>query len=93
MTDLRRWWRLVRGFMAGAALSWTAVPYVLRRRRALEGLFALDLYLGLRGLEPVPPGERLWLLPYVVPQILAWRRRWRLWDDSLETANLAHLGH
>ncbi len=90
------WWRLlaqVRGFMAGAALSWTAVPYLLRRRREMEELFVLDLYLGLLGLEPVPPQERLWLIPYVVPQILAWRRRLRLWDDSLETANLAHIGH
>ena len=82
----------VRAFMAGAALSWTAVPYLLHRRRELEQVFVLELYLGLRGLSPVPPSQRLWLLPFVVPQVLSWHRL-RLWDDSLETANFAHLGH
>ncbi len=80
-------------FMFGAALSWVAVPYRLRRRNSLTQMLVLDFYLGLVGLTPIPPSRRLWLLPYVVPQVMSWHRLWRLWDDSLETANLAHIGH
>lgn len=90
-------WEEVRSavfaFMFGAALSWVAVPYRLRHREGMTQMLALDLYLDLVGLSPIPASRRLWLLPYVVPQILSWHRRWRLWDDSLETANLAHIGH
>jgi hypothetical protein len=83
----------VRGFVFGAALSWTSVPYLLLRRHENERLFSLALYLNLRGLSPLPPRYRLWMLLQVTPQILYWRRRLTLWDESLETADLKHIGH
>ena len=80
-------------FVSGTALSWTSVPYILRRRRETENLFMFGLILNLNGLSPLPSRYRLWLLLEVVPQILYWRRKLLLWDDSLETADLKHLGH
>ena len=90
---LQRFFANLREFVAGAALSWTSVPYLLKRRKETESLFVLSTLLDLWGLSPLPPHARLWILPYVVPQILYWRRRLRLWDDALETADLKHLGH
>jgi hypothetical protein len=49
--------------------------------------------MGLWGVPPLLPNRRLFLLPHVIPQILYWRRRLALWDESLETADLKHLGH
>jgi len=51
------------------------------------------LILNMNGLSPLPSRHRLWLLSEVIPQILYWRRKLLLWDDSLETADLKHLGH
>ncbi len=93
MNAAKRALQLVREFMLGAAISWVSVPYLLRRRRTMENLFALDGYLIITGLSPAPPSARLWLLPYMVPQITSWQRRLRLWDESLETVDLAHIGH
>ena len=94
---IRAWFQrsigAVREFLAGAALSWAAVPYVLHRRRETENLFILMTLLGLVGNSPIPLRQRLFLLPYVVPQIMSWRRRLALWDDSLEMADLRHIGH
>jgi hypothetical protein len=86
-------WDTLHEFIAGAALSWASVPYVLRRRQETEKLFMLMTLMELTGSPPMPPPHRLFLLPYVVPQILYWRRRLALWDDSLETADLKHIGH
>jgi len=83
----------MREFTAGAAMSWTAPPYLLRRRRDTDNLFILFTLLNLWGDLPMPPTRRLWLLPHVLPQIMYWRRRLLLWDDSLETADLKHIGH
>jgi hypothetical protein len=90
---LSRFYTTLREFVAGAALSWTSVPYLLKRRKETENLFIIATLLDLWGLSPQPPSRRLWMLPYVVPQILYWKRRLRLWDDALETADLKHLGH
>jgi hypothetical protein len=83
----------VRAFVAGAALSWTSVPYLLRRRHETENLFILMTLLQMRGLSPLPPSRRLIMLPYVMPQILYWKRKLKLWDEVLETADLKHIGH
>ena len=83
----------IREFVAGAALSWTSVPYLLKRRHETENLFVFQLLFDLHGISPVPPDMRLWMLPHVVPQILYWRRRLALWDEALETADLKHIGH
>ncbi|MGD2158998.1 MAG: hypothetical protein PVG14_19610 [Anaerolineales bacterium] len=90
---IRRMLASVREFMAGAALSWTAPPYILKRRRETENLFILLTLLNYWGTSPLLPQHRLLILPYVVPQILYWRRRLSLWDDALETADLKHIGH
>jgi hypothetical protein len=84
---------LLHEFIAGAALSWAATPFVLKRRQETENLFMLATILSIWGDSPLPPTSRLFLLPYTIPQILYWRRRLLLWDDSLETADLKHLGH
>jgi hypothetical protein len=79
--------------MAGAALSWTSVPYLLKRRKETENLFIIFTLMELWGIAPFSPYKRLFMLPHVVPQILYWRRRLALWDDALETADLKHIGH
>ena len=90
---VRRFINWLHEFVSGTALSWTSVPYILRRRKETENLFMLALILNMKGLSPLPSRYRLWLLLEVVPQILYWRRKLLLWDDSLETADLKHLGH
>ena len=89
----RRLWAWLHEFMTGAALSWIAVPLVLKRRDETERLFFFAFLMQAEGLPVLPPRERLFLLPNLVPHIMAWRRRLRLWDDSLETVDLKHIGH
>ena len=79
--------------MYGAAKSWVDVPYQLRRREELEHIFVALMLSEQVGMPLAPPDLRLRLLPYLIPQILYWKRRMRLWDDQLEMANLRHLGH
>jgi len=86
-------WRKAHEFLLGAALSWVLVPIRLKRRDETERLFILIMLLQSEGLAPLPPRQRLFMLPYLVPHIMKWRRRLHLWDDSLETADLKHLGH
>ncbi len=83
----------VSEFLFGAALSFIMPPYVIRRRDELERLFILNITTDLLGIPVIPSPHHLRLLPFVVPQIMLWRRRLALWDDSLETADLKHLGH
>lgn len=90
---IKRIYDLANEFLFGAAISWAAVPYQLRRRKVYEEVFALHLLLASRGLQPLPPSHRLFLLPFFVPQILYWRHRLALWDEALDTADLRHLGH
>jgi hypothetical protein len=93
LTFIQRISNVLHEFVAGTALSWTSVPYLLKRRKETENLFILMTLLDLMGTTPLPPRDRLMMLPHVVPQILYWRRRLALWDDSLETADLKHIGH
>jgi len=90
---LSRWLDTLRSFLFGAAISWIAPPYLLRRRRETERMFVLLMESSLLGIPLLPPRTRLGILPYAVPGILAWKRRLRLWDDSLEMADLKHIGH
>lgn len=80
-------------FMFGAAMSWVLVPYTLKRRAELERIFIFLTASYLEGVPVMPPSAALRLLPYLVPQILYWRRRLALWDEALESADLKHLGH
>ncbi len=90
---LRYLYDLANEFLFGAALSWASVPYQLKRRKEFEEIFVLHTLMSLWGVPPLLPSRRLFLLPHVIPQILYWRRRLALWDESLETADLKHLGH
>lgn len=80
-------------FVSGTALSWTYVPYILRRRKETKNLFMLALILNIRGLSHLSSRYRLWLLLEVIPQILYWQSKLLPWDDSRETTDLKHLGH
>lgn len=83
----------IAAFFLGAAMSWVSVPYILQRRTELERLFILMTTGDLMGIPLQPPPSSLWLLPFMVPHILRWRRHLKLWDADLETAHLKHLGH
>ncbi len=90
---MRRWLSILRGFIFGTAISWVAPPYLIRRRDETERLFVLLMESHLLGMPVLPWRTRLFLLPYAIPGILTWKRRLRLWDDSLEMADLKHIGH
>lgn len=79
--------------MFGAAMSWVLAPHLLKRRQELERLFMLVTTGDLMGASLMPPLNRLRLLPFMVPQILYWRRRLALWDEELEGVDLKHIGH
>ncbi|GAB4522492.1 MAG: hypothetical protein Fur0018_04340 [Anaerolineales bacterium] len=83
----------LRAFMFGAAISWIAPPYLLARRREEEAFFIFLMQTSLLGMPILPSRRRLILLPYVIPNILNWKRRIKLWDDSLDTVDLKHIGH
>lgn len=83
----------VTEFMFGAAMSWVMVPYQFKRRAELERLFMLMTVSELMGVPLSPPPNGLRLLPFLVPQILYWRRRRALWDEEMELVDLKHLGH
>lgn len=90
---LTRLWVWVSGFLYGTAMSWVMAPHTLKRRKDLEQIFMLVTAGELMGFSLSPPLTGLRLLPFVVPQILYWRRRLLLWDDQLESADLRHIGH
>lgn len=90
-----RWrlWKLhVDDFFFGAAMSWVMMPHTLRQRQELERIFALESGSRLLGLPLLPGVYRLKLLPYLVPNLLYWRRL-TIFDRELEGADLKHLGH
>ncbi len=80
--------------MFGAAISWIAPPFLLeRRQQEEETFFAFIMQTDLLGMPILPTRRRLILLPYLIPSILNWKRRLPLWDDSLATVDLRHIGH
>jgi len=46
----------------------------LRRREVMERLFLLTLTAEMAGLITAPPRVALGILPFLVPQILTWKR-------------------
>jgi hypothetical protein len=80
-------------FLFGAAMSWVMVPHLLKRRAELERLFILLTASDLLGAPVGPQPGGLWLLPFVVPQIMYWRRRLALWGEEMEVIDLRHIGH
>jgi hypothetical protein len=73
---LRRWtWIKVLGeVLYGMALH-DMVRNVQRSRASMEHLFILITMGDLVGVPILPPYYSLRLLPYVVPEINAWKRR------------------
>ena len=84
---------IVTQFMFGAARSWVMAPHTARFRAELERLLAMMIGWDAVGLPFAPPRDKLRLLPFLVPQILYWRRRLVLWDENLEGLDLKHIGH
>jgi hypothetical protein len=49
--------------------------HAIERRAALENIFLLTLAGDMIGVPVIPPYYSLRLLPYVVPDIVSWKRR------------------
>ncbi len=49
--------------------------HALEMRASLENLFMMSILGDMLGLPVLPPYYSLRILPYVVPQIAAWKRR------------------
>ncbi len=58
----------------------------------MEHPFALMATTSLLGIPLLPPSDRLKLLPYLMPNLLSWRRM-SIFDQVLEGADLRYLGH
>ena len=71
---LVRLFNTVREVMYGMA-SHDMSRYALRTRASMEHLFILITMGDLLGVPILPPYYSLRLLPYVVPEINAWKRR------------------
>lgn len=92
---MRRWRFLkqqVKAFFFGAAMSWVMAPHTLRMRKELERIFALESGARFLGLPLLPGVYSLRMLPYLVPNLLYWKRMTGF-DRELEGADLKHLGH
>jgi hypothetical protein len=71
---LRRWLRVLREVLYGMAVH-DMVRHIQRTRGSMEHLFILITMGDLVGVPILPPYYSLRLLPYVVPEINAWKRR------------------
>jgi hypothetical protein len=92
----KRWLKYIKlnldAFLLGAALSWVMVPHTIQQRKELESIFALEIGSRLLGLPLLPGMYSLKILPYLVPNLLYWKRMTGF-DRALEGADLKHLGH
>ncbi len=71
---LARFWRASKDVTYGMSLH--EMERLLRRQRAdREHLFVLIAFGDILGVPVLPPYYSLRLLPYIVPEINAWRRR------------------
>jgi hypothetical protein len=76
----------VRDFLYGM-ISFEFVQQTLEMRAALEKLFMVGVFGHMLGVPVLPPYYGLRLLPFVVPEIDAWKRemlRERQLGDSHE---------
>jgi len=74
---MRSWRDLIRilGEVIYGMSMHDMVRFGQRERAALEHLFILVSFGDLLGVPILPPYYTLRLLPYVVPELNAWRRR------------------
>ena len=71
---LARFWRASKDVTYGMSLH--EMERLMRRQRAdREHLFVLIAFGDILGVPILPPYYSLRLLPYIVPEINAWRRR------------------
>jgi hypothetical protein len=71
---LARFWRAGKDVTYGMALH--DMERLMRRQRAdREHLFVLIVFGDILGVPILPPYYTLRLLPFIVPEINAWRRR------------------
>jgi hypothetical protein len=67
------WRRALREFFYGM-ISYEFVQQALELRASLNRLFMLGVFGDMLGVPVLPPYYGLRLLPYVVPEIEAWKR-------------------
>jgi hypothetical protein len=76
-----------RGILYGVGAH-EIVLYTVRLRADMENLFILITLGDLIGLPILPPYYSLRLLPYLVPQVSAWKRRVLRERDILDADGL-----
>ncbi len=70
----RRWLEGLREFAFGMT-GYEFARHAIETRASMENLFLLTLAGDMLGVPVIPPFYSLRVLPYVVPQIEAWKRR------------------
>ena len=92
----RDWWQKladrIEEFFFGAAMSWVTVPYMMKRRREMEMLFSVLASMRLLGLPLLPGIDEIHLIPFMLPNLLYWRRM-TIFSDELQGVDLKHIGH
>jgi len=82
---LSRGWEVLRQFMYGLT-GHEFARHALEMRRDRESIFMLITIGDLIGVPVLPPVYSLRLLPYVLPQISAWKRQMarpkELWEGE-----------
>lgn len=67
------WTRIVREFIYGMT-SYEFVQQALEMRQAMDRLFMVGVFGDMLGVPVLPSYYGLRLLPWVVPQVEAWKR-------------------
>jgi hypothetical protein len=80
----KSWWQAIRETIYGMAAH-DMSRAALRTRASMEHLFILITMGDLLGIPILPPYYSLRLLPYVVPQIVTWKRRMLREKDVVDT--------
>jgi hypothetical protein len=68
-------WRHALGEFLFGMFRYEAVQTTQELRDALEKLFVLQTFGDMLGVPVLPPYYGLRLLPFLAPQLLAWKRR------------------
>ena len=70
----RNWLTAIREFLFGM-MGYELAHHAVEMRASLESLFMLATVGDMLGVPILPPYYSLRLLPFVVPNIAAWKRR------------------
>lgn len=74
MAGRKRWAQVLREFFYGM-MGYEMAQNALEMRASMESLFILVVFGDMIGLPLLPPVYSLRLLPYVAPQMHAWKQR------------------